>query len=60
MEAVGTEENDSRLSRYLADKLEKSNNDFNILNYWKVPYIIFSSKRCACCAYFYRAFGVGF
>jgi hypothetical protein len=60
MEAVGTEENDSRLSRYLADKLEKSNNDFNILNYWKVPYIIFSSKRCACCAYFYSAFGVGF
>jgi hypothetical protein len=36
MEAVGAEENDSELSRYLDEKLEKRDKDFDILNYWKV------------------------
>lgn len=36
MEAVGAEENDSELSRYLDDKLEKRNTEFDTLNYWKV------------------------
>jgi hypothetical protein len=36
MEAVGAEKNDSELSRYLDEKLEKRDKDFDILNYWKV------------------------
>jgi hypothetical protein len=33
METVGAEENDSELSRYLDEKLEKRDTDFDILNY---------------------------
>jgi len=49
-----------RCCAHIVNLFVKRNKDFNILNYWKVPYIISSSKRCACCAYFYSAFRVGF